>query len=255
MRIFKFGGASVKNGDGVKNLISVLRHEGINNKIIIISAMGKMTNAFEEIVHSYCKKDKDLIDKIAFVRDYHLKITNDLFDDNSHSIYMKVEQKFAQLSGFMSKNKSKDYNFIYDQIVSYGELLSTTIISSYINEIGVENDWIDVREYIKTDANYRDAKVNWETTQKNISSKIDTSKLTITQGFIASDGENTTTLGREGSDFSAAIFAYCLNAQSVTIWKDVKGVLNADPRVFEKTELLTQISYSCLLYTSPSPRD
>lgn len=243
MKIFKFGGTSVKDADGVKNLINVLRSEGIDSKIIIISAMGKMTNAFEEVVHSYCKKDENLIDKIAFVRNYHLKIITDLFDDNSHSIYMIIEQKFAQLSGFMAKNKSNDYNFIYDQIVSYGELLSTVIISSYINEIGIENDWIDVREHIKTDANYRDAKVNWETTQKNISTKIDTSKLTITQGFIASDGENTTTLGREGSDFSAAIFAYCLNAKSVTIWKDVQGVLNADPRHFKKTELLTQISY------------
>ena len=243
MKIFKFGGTSVKDADGVKNLISILRREGIDSKIIIISAMGKMTNAFEEIVDSYCKKDGNLIDKIAFVRNYHLKIITDLFDDNSHSIYMIIEQKFAQLSGFMAKNKSNDYNFIYDQIVGYGELLSTVITSSYINEIGVKNDWIDVRELIKTDANYRDAKVNWEITQKNISTKIDTSKLTITQGFIASDGENTTTLGREGSDFSAAIFAYCLNAKSVTIWKDVQGVLNADPRHFKKTELLTQVSY------------
>jgi aspartate kinase len=243
MKVFKFGGASVKDANGVKNLVKVLRHEGIDNKIVIISAMGKMTNAFEEIVNSYCNGNENLTDKIAIVRNYHTKIINDLFDNKSHSVYMEVEQKFAQLSGFMAKNKSNDYNFIYDQIVSYGELLSTTIISLYLNKIDVKNDWVDVREYIKTDSAHRGANVNWETTQEYISSKIKPSKLTITQGFIAYDGENTTTLGREGSDYSAAIFAYCLNAQSVTIWKDVQGVLNADPRHFKSTELLTEISY------------
>jgi aspartate kinase len=243
MKIFKFGGASVKDANGVKNLVKVIRHEGIDNKIIIISAMGKMTNAFEEIVHSYCEKNENLTDKIATVRSYHLQIVNTLFDTESHPIYMKIEQKLAQLSGFMARNKSTDYNFIYDQIVSFGELISTTIISSYLNEVGVKNDWIDVREYIKTDSRYRDAKVDWKITQSHVSSKIDTSKLTITQGFIASNGDHTTTLGREGSDFSAAIFAYCLNAQSVTIWKDVQGVLNADPRVFNDTQLLSQVSY------------
>ncbi len=243
MKVYKFGGASVKNAEGVKNLARVLKHEGFDNKLIVISAMGKMTNAFEEVIKSYCNKASDLNNKIAEIRNFHSQIIGNLFEENNHSIYLDIEQLFAQLTDFFIQNKSTDYNFIYDQVVSFGELISTKIVSSYLNTIGIENDWIDVREFIKTDTTYRDAKVDWKATEKEIQSKINTSRLTITQGFIASDGTNTTTLGREGSDFTAAIFAYCLNAQSVTIWKDVEGVLNADPRAFSDTQLLTQISY------------
>lgn len=243
MKIFKFGGASVKNADGVKNLARVLQHEGIDKKLIVISAMGKMTNAFEKIVNNFYHVESTLNDSIVYVRDFHLNIINELFENKKHPTFIEIEQFFGQLSEFMSKNKSDDYNYIYDQIVSFGELLSTKIISNYLNEIGLENQWVDVRNNIKTDATYRDAKIDWESTAKQIQSKINTSKLTITQGFIASDGTNTTTLGREGSDFTAAIFGYCLNAQSVTIWKDVEGVLNADPRYFDDAQLLTHISY------------
>uniref|UniRef100_UPI0035681297 amino acid kinase family protein n=1 Tax=Lutibacter sp. TaxID=1925666 RepID=UPI0035681297 len=154
-----------------------------------------------------------------------------------------IEQFFGQLSGFLITNKETDYNFIYDQIIGFGELLSTKIVSIYLNEIGVLNNWIDVRNFIKTDETYRDAYINWEATKQNIS-KLNTDKLYITQGFLGSTLKgNTTSLGREGSDYSAAIFAYCLNAASLTIWKDVEGVLNADPRYFENAQLLQQISY------------
>ena len=145
---------------------------------------------------------------------------------------------------WMARNTSRRFNYVYDQIICFGELLSTKIVSAYLTKIGVANNWFDVRNYIKTDSNYRDAKVDWELTQSIISEKLDTSELNITQGFIAAnDTENTTTLGREGSDYTAGIFAYCLGAESVTIWKDVPGVLNADPRYFENAKLLNQISY------------
>jgi len=244
MKIFKFGGASVKDANGVRNILQVLKHEGFENTLIVVSAMGKMTNAFEKIINSYCKKASDLQQNVEFVRTFHLEIAENLFEDKNHAIFTEVELLFGQLSGFLIENTSADYNFIYDQIVGYGEILSTKIIATYLNEHNIKNNWIDVREYIKTDANYRDAHVNWEQT-KALISKLNVQKLYITQGFLGADSTNTTTtLGREGSDYTAAIFAYCLNATSLTIWKDVEGVLNADPRYFKETQLLQKISYS-----------
>ena len=244
MKVFKFGGASVKDAEGVKNVLRVLKHEGYNNTLIVISAMGKMTNAFEKIVKSYCEKSNDLAINIEEVRTYHLNILYDLFESKSQPVYIEVEKLLGELGGFLIKNKNSDYNFIYDQIVGFGELLSTKIVSHYLNENEITTNWIDVREYIKTDSCYRDASVDWSTTKKNIST-LNSDNLYITQGFLGSNKNNeTTTLGREGSDYTAAIIAYCLDADSLTIWKDVDGVLNADPRYFEATNLLEQISYS-----------
>jgi aspartate kinase len=244
MKIFKFGGASVKDAEGVKNVLNVLQHEGYKNTLIVISAMGKTTNAFEKIIDSYYNKSSDLEQHIEDVRKFHLEIISNLFEIKNHPIYMEFEQLLGKLSGFLITNKSTSYNFIYDQIVGYGELLSTKIVSAYLNDHKLNANWIDVRDYIKTDSSYRDAKIDWEQTSVKIS-KINTEQLYITQGFIGSNSnQKTTSLGREGSDFTAAIFAYCLNAKSVTIWKDVIGVLNADPRFFQTTELLQQISYS-----------
>ena len=243
MKVFKFGGASVKDAVGVKNLVKVLQHEGFDNTLIVISAMGKMTNAFEEIIDAYYNKKDDLSQKIDFVRTYHFSIISDLFLQNNHAVIIEIEQFFGQLSGFLITHKNRDYNFIYDQIIGFGELISTKIVSAYLNEVNIVNSWIDVREYIKTDATYRDAYVNWELTKQKITT-LNTSKLYITQGFLGSnENSKTTSLGREGSDYSAAIFAYCLNAASLSIWKDVDGVLNADPRFFENAQLLQQISY------------
>ncbi len=243
MKVFKFGGASVKDAASVKNLAKVLKQEGIDDKLIIISAMGKMTNAFEKIVDAYLYKKIGLESYIAFVKSFHNSILNDLFDDRNHSSFIKVDKLFFKLNHFLKKNTSEDYNYIYDQIVPFGELLSTTIVSEYLLEINIENNWIDVRKFIKTDASYRGAKVDWKTTDRNINTNLNLSKLNITQGFLGGNDNNTTTLGREGSDFTAAIFAYCLNAENVTIWKDVDGVLNADPRKFKDTILLNHISY------------
>lgn len=244
MRVFKFGGASVKDASGVKNVVAVLKTVGYNDTLVIVSAMGKMTNAFENIVQNYFNNKAELKTSITDIHHYHLNILNGLFDNKSHPIYSKLKKIITDIEGFLNRNKSPDYNFVYDQVVSFGELISTTIISNYLNKVGINNNWLDVREFIKTDNYYRKGNVNWEATQEQIVKHVDQKKLNITQGFLGSDPNNfTTTLGREGSDYTAAIFAYCLNAESVTIWKDVPGVLNADPRYFEKTKLLHQISY------------
>ncbi len=244
MRIFKFGGASVKDADGIKNVVSVLRQTGHDDTLLVVSAMGKTTNAMEAIVDAYFNDKESLPFAIQEVVAYHDAILKDLFPQDQHPIFQKLKSLVEEVTGFLAWNKSPKYNFVYDQVVGYGELISTSIISTYLNEVGIPNRWLDVRDLIKTDASYRDVTVNWEKTQQNVSEEIDRGQLNITQGFLGSDDNNfTTTLGREGSDYTAAILAYCLNATSVTIWKDVPGVLNADPRYFEKTQLLNNISY------------
>jgi aspartate kinase len=244
MRIFKFGGASVKDAEGVKNLVKVLQTVGYDNTLVIVSAMDKTTNALEAVIDKYLNNTKELQSSIQEVKKFHNAILLDLFENENHPVFKTVANLFEELNIFFNRNKSPDYNFVYDQVVGFGELASTTIISSYLEELGIKNSLLDARNFIKTDSYYRRAIVDWDATQNNISKKINTSVLNISQGFIASDKNNfSTTLGREGSDYTAAIFAYCLNAESVTIWKDVQGVLNADPRYFENAQLLHKISY------------
>ncbi|MBT8393667.1 MAG: aspartate kinase, partial [Bacteroidia bacterium] len=244
MRVFKFGGASIKDADGVKNLLSVLEKKGYEDTLIVVSAMGKTTNAIELVLNNYFHNKSELQSSIQEIKKYHNGILLDLFEDEGHKVFGKISELFNELDHFFKINKSPDYNFVYDQVIGYGELVSTTIISNYLEEQGFKNNWIDVREFIKTDNYYRRANVDWNATQSNISKNINKYVLNITQGFLGSDANNfTTTLGREGSDYTAAIFAFCLNAESVTIWKDVPGVLNADPRYFENAQLLNKISY------------
>ena len=244
MKIFKFGGASIKDADGVKNVLNVLQTVGYEDVLIVISAMGKMTNALEEVIKNYFEKSSEFNASLQEVKKYHNQILMDLFDDEDNAVFFAVNGHLADLEYFLRSNKSPNYSFVYDQVISYGEILSTTIISHYFNEQGLKNNWLDVRNFIKTDNNYRDGNVDWEQTQKLISKGVKKKNLNITQGFLGSDENNfTTTLGREGSDYTAAIFAYCLGAESVTIWKDVPGVMNADPRYFENAILLNQISY------------
>jgi aspartate kinase len=245
MKIFKFGGASTKDAQNVKNVASVIEQTGEKDLVVVISAMGKTTNALEEVVKDYFKEEGDFKDSLRFVYDFHYNILTGLFSTTSHSIYSELDKIFKQLKRFLETNKSKNHAFVYDQVVSYGEILSSTIISTYFSENGIKNTWLDVRQCIKTDACYRDAKVDWEVTMEKISKKVNPHGITITQGFLGAEHTNnfTTTLGREGSDYTAAIFAYCLNAECVTIWKDVPGVLNADPRYFTQTQLFNNISY------------
>lgn len=244
MQVFKFGGASTKDANGVKNLVSVLQETGYQDTLIVVSAMGKITNALEIVIGNYFNNPAELQSAMQDVRAFHTGILIDLFENENHIIFKKIAVLFDDLMAFLERNKSPDYNFVYDQAIGYGELASSTIISAYLNKVGIENNWLDVREFIKTDSYYRRANVNWQETQVQITANFNKNKLHITQGFLGSDAHNfTTTLGREGSDYTAAIFAYCLNAERVTIWKDVPGVLNADPRYFENAQLLNAISY------------
>ncbi len=241
MKVFKFGGASVKDAAGVRNVASLLQSVGYENTCIIVSAMGKTTNALEEVVKRYFEK-QDFEKTINEVKEQHIALATELFD-NPAEVSNEISQFFDDIVSFLRRNKSPNYSYVYDQVVCCGELISTKIISMYLNSIQINNEWLDVRDYIKTDNTYREGKVNWALTEESIK-RLPNTGLFITQGFLGSDPNFfTTTLGREGSDYSAAIFAYCLNADSMTIWKDVPGVLNADPRYFENAELLNHISY------------
>lgn len=241
MKVFKFGGASVKDAESVKNVAKVLETQGFENCLLVVSAMGKTTNALEKVVEYYFKK-QDYQNEIEKLKQSHLEITKGLFAEN-HSIFGEVALFFDDLEAFLRRNKSPNYNFVYDQVVSCGEMISSKILSEYLNDINFTNSWLDARDYIKTDDSYREGVVNWSSTEKNIQ-KLNKNQSYVTQGFIGSEENNfTVTLGREGSDYSAAIFAYCLNADAMTIWKDVPGVMTGDPRKFENVNLLSNISY------------
>ena len=244
MQVFKFGGASVKDAEGVKNVARVMQLMGVENKVMVVSAMGKTTNALEHIIDLYFAKDKKLHQAISDLKEYHYSILNNLFENKAHPAYTKLNYFMDELEIFLDRNKSPNYDYVYDQVVSFGELISTSLVSQYLKSVGIKNTWLDCRNLIDTDDTYRDAKVNWKRTQTKIKAHVDAGELFITQGFIGSDENNfTTTLGREGSDYTAAIFAYCLDADNVCIWKDVPGVLNGDPNVFKDTVLLNKISY------------
>ena len=242
-QVYKFGGASVQNAEGVKNLVKVLEQTQVEDLVIVISAMGKMTNALEDVVAAYFEASLNM-HAIETVEAFHHNIALELFENPAAPVFKKIQALLEELKGFLQRNKSPDYNFVYDQVVIYGELLSTTIVNAFLEKEGYRTTWHDVRDYIKTDTHYREGKVNWEVTMRNLSRKVPKKGIQLTQGFIASDPNGfSTTLGREGSDYTAAIIAYCLNAERVTIWKDVPGVLSADPRYFEHATLLNFISY------------
>jgi len=244
MNVYKFGGASVKDAEGVRNLVEIIKTENIKKLVLVVSAMDKTTRALERLVDLYMTESSEVYDQINSIFDYHSGICSDLFENESHEIFSKINALKEEILSFIKQNKSPKRAFVYDQIIYFGEMLSSNIISSYMLHVGVRNNWIDVRDVIKTDSNYRDAKVDWDSTIDNAKKFIDSNSINVTQGFIGSDDNNfTTSLGLEGSDYSAAILAYCVNAQKVTVWKDVEGVLNADPRHFDKTTLLNHISF------------
>lgn len=244
MKVFKFGGASVKNADAVKNVARVIK---LHNEplVVVISAMGKTTNALEKVVESYIAQDGNCFDLLNESKSFHLEIMNTLFEDKSHPVFEEIHNTFVEIEWEIEDEPQREYGYVYDQIVSVGELLSTKIVNAYLNSQNLTSKWLDARNIIQTDNSYRDAKVDWESTEKLAKESLnDNNNIVITQGFIGSSSELfTTTLGREGSDFSAGIFAYCINAESVTIWKDVPGMLNADPKWFDDTEKLSNISY------------
>ncbi len=244
MKVFKFGGASVKNSDSIRNIVEIIRSYGTKELIIVVSAMDKTTNALENVLELYLKNNQEYLQKIDQIFRFHDKICGDLFPKN-HNVFSGLKKIITKLVSFLKNNKSPNYSFVYDQTVSYGELISTFIINSYFIEEKLKTNFIDARNCIKTDSNYRGGNIIWDKTNENIRDNIKINQLNLTQGFIASDKNNfNVTLGREGSDYSAAIFAFAVNAESLTIWKDVKGLLNGDPKYFKNTELIKTISYS-----------
>ena len=244
MKVFKFGGASVKNSDSIRNIVEIIRSYGTNELIVVVSAMDKTTNALENVLELYLKNNQEYLQKIDQIFIFHDKICRDLFPKN-HNVFSGLKNIITKLVSFLKNNKSPNYSFVYDQTVSYGELISTFIINSYFIEEKLKTNFIDARNCIKTDSNYRGGNIIWDKTNENIRDNIKINEMNLTQGFIASDKNNfNVTLGREGSDYSAAIFAFAVNAESLTIWKDVKGLLNGDPKYFKNTELIKTISYS-----------
>ena len=231
----------MKDADSVKNVLRVLSIQGFERCLIVVSAMGKTTNALERVVEFYFNKS-DYQQEIVKIKEEHIQIAKGLFDENHH-VFSEIKLFFDDIESFLRRNKSPNYNFVYDQVVTCGEMISSKILSVYLSDNEMGSQWLDARDFIKTDTNYREGVVNWEDTEKNIS-QLDKAKTYVTQGFIGSDENNfTVSLGREGSDYSAAIFAYCLDAKDMTIWKDVPGVMTGDPRKFENVELLSNISY------------
>jgi aspartate kinase len=244
MKVFKFGGASVKDANAVKNVATILNRFPNENIIVVISAMGKITNALERLTDAYFFKKGDSSSVLSEIKKYHFDILNQLFENKNHPIFDELNNTFVELEWAIEDEPTHEYNHEYDQIVSMGEIISTKIVSAYLNEVNIKNEWLDVRGIIQTDNTYREGRVDWQLTQQ-LSTKLSQSNgIFITQGFIGGTSENfTTTLGREGSDYTAAILAFTCNAESVTIWKDVPGVLNADPKWFDETKKLEQISY------------
>lgn len=244
MKVFKFGGASVKCANSVRNVSEIVGAFSNHELVVVISAMGKTTNSLERLINSFCYKKEEVKPALKQIVDYHSEILGDLFPNRSHKVYARVNELLCQLEDLLNKDLGTNYDEIYDQFICYGELLSTTIITYYLLDEGIENKWLDARELIKTDEFYRQAAVNWEQTQSIIKEKVGGYSLVVTQGFIGSTNKgNTTSLGREGSDFTASIFAYSLQAEDVTIWKDVPGMLNADPKYYPHAKKLEKISY------------
>ena len=242
IKVFKFGGASIMDVQNIKNVGNILQEYANQELVIVFSAMGKVTNMLENVVDSYVQKSTNTNIVLQKVKDFHSIILRGIFKE-SHPIFDIVNNLFVEIEWVLEDEPNQDYAYDYDQIVSVGEFLSTQIMSAYLQQVGFENTWLDVRDLIRTDNTHRNAKVDWETTTDSIKRNVKT-KHSITQGFLGCTSENfTSTLGREGSDFSAAILAFCLEASEVVIWKDVPGMMNADPKYFPDAKLLSQVSF------------
>lgn len=248
MQVFKFGGASVKNAENIKNATSIISKFKASELLVVVSAIGKTTNKLEALTKAYYHQNEDYHHLLEEVKQDHFHILQALFEDDNHPIYNDISNSFVEVEWILEEEPQDAYDYLFDQIVSLGEIISSKIIAAYLSYIAIPTKWIDARNYICTDNTYGEGKVDWLQTEDRIRRDLPAildDHVIITQGFIGSTSENfTTTLGREGSDYSAAIFASCLNAEDITIWKDVPGVLNADPKWFERTELIPELSYT-----------
>lgn len=247
MKVFKFGGASLKDAAGVQNVASILQRYSHEKLVIVVSAMGKTTNALEEVVAAYVKQTGEAQALYDAFKERHYEIMRGLFEPND-DVFTVINDTFVEGEWMLEERPADNYDYIYDQIVCMGELVSSKIVAAYLNKAGLQTTWLDARDVVATDNTYREARVIWDKTQANaqkmVPAMLEQGNFVLTQGFIGSTSENfTTTLGREGSDYSAAIFSFCMNAESMSIWKDVAGVLNADPRLFENTIKLDRLSY------------
>lgn len=250
MRVFKFGGASVNNVEAIRNMAAIVSQYLDKPLVVVVSAMGKTTNLLERVVPGVPKSDAERRELIAQSSDYHLCIARQLFATDNNPTISLLQELFRQLDE-RSAMLPSSYNYDYDQVVSFGELLSTTLIAGYLNSLSIDTKWVDVRDAIRTNENFREGIVDFAASrirvQQTIGSMINTNqcKVIITQGFIAgTDNGRTTTLGREGSDYSASVLSYCLDAESMTIWKDVPGFLNADPKYFKNTVKINKIPFN-----------
>lgn len=246
MKVFKFGGASVKDADAVKNIAVILKKFS-DKLVVVISAMGKTTNAFERVLNAWILNDTETAcNELQAIQKYHTEIARELIPEIHHPLFEQLSNIFTGIEARIKGQATGSYNQEYDQLVSMGEILSTVIVSNYLNFSGIYTTWADARQFLKTDSNFREGRVDWDISEKLIRQyfAFNGTNLYLTQGFIGSTVNNmTTTLGREGSDYTAAILAYILDAESVTVWKDVPGVLNADPKWFDDTIRLEKISY------------
>ncbi len=260
MKVFKFGGASVNSMERIQNLAAIVKKYEQDSLVIIISAMGKTTNSLEKVVEAfYAGKQEEALQLFTIVKQHHINTSKFLLVTRFNECLSQLTDFFTEIEWLLHDKPVREFDYYYDQVVCVGELLSTCIVSYYLNETGIANEWIDVRDLVRTDNNFRDANIDWEITGDRVLGAVDTEKQTIkkssngnlktnifiTQGFIGSTADNeSTTLGREGSDYTAAIFANILNAESLSIWKDVEGVMNADPKLFPDAQLITELSFT-----------
>lgn len=247
MKVFKFGGASIKDAANVQNVAAILQRYKNDSLVVVVSAMGKTTNALEEVVAAHAKQNGQASALYHAVKEQHYAIMRELFDANDE-VFATVNDTFVEGEWVLDEKPADNYDYMYDQLVCMGELVSSKIVAAYLNKIGLPTSWLDARDVVATDNTYREGWVLWDKTkanaQKIVPPMLEKTRFVLTQGFIGSTSENfTTTLGREGSDYSAAIFSHCLDAEGMTIWKDVPGVLNADPRIFDNTVKLDRLSY------------
>ncbi|PWJ41999.1 aspartate kinase [Sediminitomix flava] len=249
MKVFKFGGASVKDADAVRNVVSIINNFSERKQVmVVVSAMGKTTNKLEDILSSFLK-DEDFVSLIEDLKAFHFDIITKLFqEDPKNDIFKQVDNLFFLLEKKLEKSDDVSENELYDQIICFGELISTHIIAAYLNHANIPTQWIDARHYILASEDWKEGIINWDWTEQTIRTELPNmleNQVLVTQGFIGGSmsSNKTVTLGREGSDFSAAIFGACLDADHVTIWKDVPGILNADPRRIRNTILFNELSY------------
>ena len=250
MKVFKFGGASVKDAAAVRNVAKIISLFPKDQLIVVVSAMGKITNALERLTDAYFYKKEDPAKVLDEVKAYHVNIVRELFPDATHPFHTELHNTLVELDWATDGSPEYGYDQCYDQIVSLGEIISTRIVSAYLESVLPKVKWVDVRDFVKTDDTWREGKVNWELTRGLTEKKLlpafksHSVQVLVTQGFLGGTSENfTTTLGREGSDYTSAILAWCTDAEEVTIWKDVPGVLNADPKWFDQTVLIDKLSY------------